>query len=114
MTRLGKRTPDKWLSGPDPIDNDLYIECQKRRAQAWFRGEEWAITEHEYIKLWRKEDRYLQKGRHSLDLCMSRIDTEKPWTIENIEIITRREHAQNCRRLQQGLGRIQRNQHERI
>lgn len=98
--RLGQRTPDKWLSGPDPINNDLYIECQKRRAQAWFRGEEWLITEHEYIKLWREDDRYLRKGRHSANICMARKDHEAAWTLDNIQFITRREHAQNCRRIQ--------------
>ena len=104
--RKGIRSPHLWKSGPDPIDNDLYIECQRRRAQAWYRKEEWLITEQEYIDLWRTDNRYLKKGRHSENLCMSRVDVEKPWTLDNIEIITRHQHAQNCRRLQQGLGRI--------
>jgi hypothetical protein len=98
--RKGIRSPHLWLSGPDPIDNDLYNQCLKRRAQARFRGEDWLITPHEYIRLWREDDRYQRQGRHSSDLCMARIDHEKSWTLDNVHFITRYEHAQNCQRIQ--------------
>lgn len=84
--------PHLWKSGPDPIDNKLYTECQKRRAQAKFRGQIWLITEEEYIALWRRDDLYLRKGRGNSDLCMTLIDASKPWRLDNIKIIDRLTH----------------------
>ena len=74
------------------MDNLLYTECQKRRAQAKYRGEQWFITEREYIELWRKDDLYQRKGRGVNDFCMTLIDPEKPWTLDNVEIISRSVH----------------------
>lgn len=96
MARKGIR-PYSWKIGPDPIKHKLYVDCQRARAQAWFRGEEWYITELEYIDLWSKDDQYLLRGRSSNHLCMTRIDPEKAWTMDNIEIITREQHFKNAR-----------------
>ncbi len=88
----GKRYPDSWLCGPDPVDHKLYYDCQRARAQANFRGEGWMITEEEYIRLWRENDRYKLKGRSTGSLCLTRIDIEKPWTMDNVEILQRVKH----------------------
>lgn len=96
------RHPQLWISGPDPVDHMLYEQCQKARAQAWYRGEQWLITEQEYIALWRKDNRYLNRGRHCENLCMTRLDTDLPWQIDNVKIITRLEHYKNCKNLQGG------------
>jgi hypothetical protein len=97
--------PDIWLSGPDPHNHKLYTACQRSRAQAWFRGEEWWITEQEYIDLWRQDDRYLQKGRDRDSLCMTKRDPDLAWTIDNVEIITRLQHLKNCGRMRTGTTR---------
>lgn len=92
---MGKKQgtyPDKWLSGPDVINHKLYTDCQRARAQAWYRGEDWSISEQEYIDLWRRDDRYLRKGRTTGSLCMIRIDIEKAWSLANVEIIERNRH----------------------
>ena len=92
---MGKKKgiyPQQWLSGPDLIDHKLYTDCQRARAQAWFRGEEWLITEQEYIDLWREDDHYLRKGRTTGSLCMVRLDIEKAWTLDNVMIIERTKH----------------------
>jgi hypothetical protein len=109
MSRKGIR-PHSWKSGPDIVDNKLYIECQRRRAQAKFRGEQWLITESEYIELWRKDDLYQRKGRSVNDLCMTLVDPDLPWTLDNIEIITRSVHY---RRTNQGKFR-KRHKHELV
>jgi hypothetical protein len=96
MGRKKGIAPHTWLSGPDDVDHELYCQCQRGRAQARYRGEEWQITEAQYILLWRTDDRYLHKGRHNEDLCMTRIDPEKPWHIDNVKIITRLEHYKTC------------------
>ena len=90
--RKGSICPADWKSGPDPIDHKLFNDCQRARAQANFRGEGWFITEHEYITIWRQDDRYKLKGRTTGSLCMVRIDLEKPWTLDNIEILERVRH----------------------
>ncbi len=91
MPRQGPR-PHTWKAGPDPINHALYLQCQRARAQAKYRKEEWYITEPEYIQLWLEDDRYKYKGRHPEDLCMTRRDFEKPWTVDNVLFITRHEH----------------------
>ena len=84
--------PHTWLSGPDPIDHKLYTDCLRARAQANFRGEEWLLTEQEYIAIWRKDDNYKLKGRGTGSLCLIRIDLEKAWSVDNVEIKERIRH----------------------
>jgi hypothetical protein len=92
---MGKKNntyPNTWLSGPDPIDHKLFNDCQRARAQAWYRGEDWFISEHEYIQLWREGDRYQRKGRTTNSLCMIRLDIEAAWTLDNVTIAERHQH----------------------
>ena len=98
MGRKNGIYPQIWLSGPDPIDHKLYNDCQRARAQAWYRGEDWTITEAEYIQLWRQNDNYKHKGRAREDLCLVRRDYDLGWHLDNVEIRTRLEHYQICSR----------------
>jgi hypothetical protein len=88
--------PHLWKSGPDPVRHHLREQCQRRRAQAWYRGEQWIITEEQFIELWLKDDRYLLKGRANHNLCMTRQDPDLDWSLDNVVFITRAEHYQNC------------------
>jgi hypothetical protein len=88
----GSVSPDCWKSGPDPEDHKLFYDCQRARAQAWYRGEQWQISENDYIDLWRTNDRHLRKGRRSGDLCLVRRDITKAWSLENVEIVERHRH----------------------
>jgi hypothetical protein len=90
--KKGQQGPQYWKSGPDPVDHRLYTDCQRARAQAWYRGEEWLITEAEYIALWRKDNQYLNKGRKSENVCLVRKDYKKSWCLDNVEIISRHDH----------------------
>lgn len=96
MSRRPGINPIQWKSGPDPVDHRLYVDCQRARAQAWYRGEDWFITEQEYIDLWRDQDRYLKKGRTRESLCLSKIDQDLAWSLENVQFITRAEHFRTC------------------
>lgn len=98
--KKGSICPNEWKSGPDPIDHRLFNDCQRARAQAWYRGEEWFITEQEYIQLWRDSDNYKRKGRTTGSLCLIRIDIEKAWTLANVEIIERQRHFRRARQIQ--------------
>ena len=80
----------------------------KARAQANFRGEEWSLTEQEYISIWREDDRYLHKGRSSESLCLVRDDLEGPWSMDNIMVITRLEHLRRCANYRKQLGGLTR------
>ena len=81
---------------PDPIDNKLFVDCMRARAQAWYLGEEWYISDDDYVRMWRENDNYLKKGRHNEDLCLTRIDYNMPWQLDNVRIISRAEHYQYC------------------
>lgn len=61
------------------------LHCQAR-----FRGEECLITESEFFDIWK--DHWSSRGRGPDDMTMTRRDPEKPWTRDNVEIITRKEH----------------------
>lgn len=80
----------------DPVDNKLYVDCMRARAQAYYFSQEWTISEDEYIELWRRNDLYLHKGRHNHQYCLVRRDYEKGWHLDNVQIITRGEHYQIC------------------
>lgn len=100
--KKGSITPEDWLSGPDPVDHKLYTDCQRARAQAWYRGEEWLITEQEYIELWRYQNQYQNKGRCRHNLCMVRIDPERAWHKDNVLIISRLQHFRTSNNLKKG------------
>lgn len=88
--------PNTWKSGPDPVNHKLYTDCQRGRAQAKFRGEQWLITEEEFVAIWRANDNYLHKGRHKDALCLTRCDPNGAWSIDNVEIIPRIDHFRNA------------------
>jgi hypothetical protein len=91
MSRKGLR-PHVWIIGSDVVDHKLYIDCQRAKAQAKYRNEVWEITEQEYIKLWRQDDLYKKKGRSIDHVCLTRIDFDLEWTVDNVEIISRHDH----------------------
>ena len=84
--------PRVWKSGPDPIRHDQYIAWARARAQAHFRNEKWHMTFEEWATLW--GDQWHRRGRTKDTVCLSRIDYDLPWSVENCEIITRRAHNQ--------------------
>lgn len=96
MRAKGVLLPNIWRSGPDPVDHKLFNDCQRARAQAWFRKEEWTITEEEFIELWKKDDQYLNRGRARTNVCLTRIDPEGAWSLDNVQIISRLDHYRLC------------------
>jgi hypothetical protein len=94
MTRT-RRTQHLWISGPDPMLHKMYIAFGYHRVSARLRGDGWDMTWDEWRDLWLPV--WSQRGRTSSELCMARTDIEKPWHVNNVEIITRREHGQRTR-----------------
>jgi hypothetical protein len=62
------------------------------RAQANFRQEEWTLAFEDYYQLWRLD--WDNRGRQPENVCMTRIDKEGAWAVDNVHIITRKEHLQ--------------------
>lgn len=91
--RTRRTTPELWITGPDPVTHDKYYAWLKHKAQAKFRKEPHHITWEEWQSLW-TQDLWLQRGRRADDLCLSRIDHLGEWSIDNVQIVTRREHLQ--------------------
>jgi len=84
--------PELWKSGRCPIRHRLWLECQRNRAQAKFRGQVWEITEEEFIVLWMTDNRYQHRGRRADDLCMTRIRKDESWNKNNVFFPTRKQH----------------------
>ncbi len=98
----GHLRPHLWASGPDPIQHKQYTAWIRHKAQCDFRQEEFNLSFEEFKRLW--ADDWHNRGRHSTNMCMTRIDPEGAWEWGNLEIITRKEHVQR-QRANQLLGR---------
>lgn len=71
----------------DPQDHAKFLVWHKARQQALFRGETWLLSPEDFIAVW--GDKWQFRGRHRLDLCLTRQDPTQPWQLSNCEIITR-------------------------
>ena len=87
--RRGPR-PHVWKCGPDESKHEMYTPWMRAKAQANFRNEGWDMSFEEYHAMW--EPFWSQRGRGADDVCMSRKDYGKPWTVDNCMIVSRREH----------------------
>ncbi len=73
------------------VQRNLRRCWQNQMTQCKFRGEEYHITWEEYRDLWLENDRWQQKGTTSSSTVMWRIDKTQPWSVTNIEFMTRTE-----------------------
>ena len=83
--------PNKWLSGPDPYQHELFYAWHKHRSQARFRKEEYNLTFEDWQLIWINPADFLNRGRQPEDLVLTRKDHEGAWSIDNCHIITRYE-----------------------
>lgn len=82
--------PYIWKIGPDEDRHRMYQPWLVSRAQANFRGESFELTFEEYYQLWKND--WDNRGRQPDNMCMTRIDKEGAWSIDNVHVITRKEH----------------------
>lgn len=87
--RRGPR-PHVWVYPHDKEANKKHLARLRSLAQAKFRGEEWTITEEEWMTTVWPKDLWLRRGRNGEDLCLIRWDAEKAWSKDNVYIVTRR------------------------
>lgn len=88
--RTKRKTPERWISGPDPIEHEKYYAWQKHRAQAKFRGEDYSLTWEQWQTIWPTE-LFLKRGRGVDDLCVSLNNLEEGWHLWNVVVCTRKE-----------------------
>jgi hypothetical protein len=81
--------PELWKTGPDLERHLMFVFWMKMKAQAKFRGEAWALPFEDYELAW--AGRWSQRGRAGTDLCMIRVDTDLPWSLDNTDVISRAE-----------------------
>jgi hypothetical protein len=98
---MKKLRPNAWIHS-DPVHHQIHEWAMRARSQAWYRGEEWTLTDKEYIDLWLVDDRYKNRGRSVNDLCLTRLDPEGAWSLDNVHIITRLEHYKTCNNFKGG------------
>jgi uncharacterized protein (DUF1684 family) len=87
MGRNKGKDPRYWIY-QDPFDHVRHQAWHKARAQANFRNEGWEITIAEWFAIW-PMDKWVLRGRGSNDLCMVRIDRDRPFSADNVKLVTR-------------------------
>ena len=103
--RLGKGTgirPHVWKSGPDPVAHDSYRAWLQCKNQANYREEGWTLSFDEWQAHW--AGMWHRRGRTSQELCITRLDCDRPWADDNVIIVTRRQHAQRKTGIRTSLG----------
>ena len=85
--------PHTWITGPDELTHAQYRAFIQCRAQANYRGEGWELEFDQYQAAWGYN--WGQRGRASEHMCMTRTDHQLPWSEDNVQIITREQHANN-------------------
>ena len=85
--------PDKWVTGPDPVEHKKYRVFIQQKNQAQWRGEGWEISFDAWKLLWDISGQWDNRGRARSCYCMTRRDHTLPWSIDNTVIITREEHS---------------------
>jgi hypothetical protein len=63
----------------------------QQRNQAQWREEAWSIDFDTWLAIW--GDLWHNRGRGRGDYCMTRKDWSLPWTVDNVQIVTREAHA---------------------
>jgi hypothetical protein len=67
-----------------------YVYLQQRNQAQW-REEGWDIDFASWQRLW--ADKWHLRGRERGSYCMTRKDWSLSWTLDNVHVITRSEHA---------------------
>lgn len=91
----GKPRPVRWMY-KDPDLHKKHRPFLKHRSQCAFRNEEWNFSFEEWCSIW-TEEKWALRGRQADQLCMRRLDSTRPWQVDNVELITRRQMVSDNR-----------------
>lgn len=98
-----KARPHTWKYGTDEFKHSMHQPFLQARAQAKFRNEEWNLTFDEFYDLW--EDRWIHRGKNSVDYCMTRDEPTGAWEKKNVLVMTRYEQLIRSRNMQISRGK---------
>lgn len=99
-----RQTPEKWKTGPDPLQRDKYYGYLKHRSQARYREEDYSLTPEEWLSIW-TDEAWLNRGRLSDNYCLVMKDRELGWHMDNVELRQRKTWLQESKRGVIGRGR---------
>ena len=88
-----------WCTGPDPKLHRMYVQFGYNRVSARLRKQDWQMTWEQWRDIWLPN--WDQRGRSADALCLVRIDFEGPWSVDNCELVTRREQGIRTRKYYQ-------------
>lgn len=63
------------------------------------------ISGPEWIRVWEESGKFAERGNGSDEYCMDRLDKSLPFTVDNVEIITRKEAGRRLVGRSKGLKR---------
>jgi|694.fasta_scaffold83810_4 hypothetical protein len=86
------------MTKPKMKDVPYWTQYQMQRAMARKRNIEWHLTFAQWLEWWGDDIEY--RGKHPTDLVMGRIDTNKPYQLDNLLKTT---HADNISRSVRGV-----------
>lgn len=81
--------PSHWKTGPDPDIHKLYYRWLRSKAQARYWCQIWGIVWEDYLNIYKTAPG--SWGRNANDLHLTRIDTKKGWTLDNVKLAPRNE-----------------------
>lgn len=76
---------------PDEFTRARKLAWSRARSQAVFREEPWNLPFEDFCDFWSNQTLWNQRGRQRDCLVLYRKDTDKPWSKDNCELITRYE-----------------------
>ena len=90
MGRPKGTQPSLWRFPNDSVKRAKALGWVRAKCQAKFRGEQWDITEEDWIYILWTDQLWARRGRKSQDLCLIRDDSKAAWSMDNVMIVTRR------------------------
>jgi hypothetical protein len=85
-SRPGPR-PHLWVTGTDPELHAQRVAWARSRCQARFRGEAWDLPFEHWVEAW--GDLWVNRGRGTHDVMLTRRDWHEPWSLANVEVVAR-------------------------
>jgi hypothetical protein len=88
--------PETWKSGPDLFQREKYYAYLKHKSQARFRNEPYDLTWADWQTLW-PDDRFDKRGRSKESLCISRLNRNDSWNLNNCLVTERYNHLKRAK-----------------
>lgn len=84
---------EDWVTGPDDERHDKYYVWMRAKAQARFKNQTWDLTFEEFESFWTPERWEWRGSRTKNGLILARLDPQGPWSVDNCQIMTRRQQV---------------------